>query len=499
MARLLTDHLLSVLIFLPSAAAVLLAFFPERAKGAVRGFTLAVSGLGFLLAARLFLAFRPDAGFQFNESAPWIPAFNIHWFVGVDGISLLMVVLTNFLMPVVILSSTRFIQEHVKAYHIAFLVLQTGMLGSFLALDLFLFYIFWELMLIPMYLIIGVWGGKQRIYAAVKFFIFTAVGSFLMFLAILWMVAQRYAITGGLDFAVFSYYPSGLDAAQQLWPFLAFTLAFAIKVPMFPFHTWLPDAHTEAPAGGSIILAGVLLKLGAYGMLRFSVPMFPAALAECLPWLLALSVVGILYGAWVCFAQDDLKKLIAYSSVSHLAFVTLGIFALTPAAVSGAVLQMVNHGLSTGALFLLVGILYERRHTRMMADFGGLAKTLPVYSALFLVVTLSSVGLPGLNGFWGEFLVLAGTFQASPWAAGFAASGVIFAAVYLLTAVRRVFFGAVTHEENKGLADLDARELFCTAALIVPMVWIGVYPKFFLDKITPAIEHYLTVVKGLMP
>jgi NADH-quinone oxidoreductase subunit M len=416
----------------------------------------------------------------------------------VDGISILMVLLTSFLMPIVILSSFRLIDSHVKAYHIAFLLLQAGMLGSFIALDLFLFYVFWELMLLPMYLIIGVWGGKNRIYAAVKFFIYTAAGSFLMFLAILYVVAQRYSITGGLDFGIFNYYPSGLPASAQLLPFLAFTLAFAIKVPMFPVHTWLPDAHTEAPAGGSIILAGVLLKLGAYGLLRFSLPMFPSAAKQCLPWLLGLSVAGILYGAWVCFAQKDLKKLIAYSSVSHLGFVTLGIFALTPAALSGAILQMVNHGLSTGALFLLVGILYERRHTRMMEDYGGLARSVPVLTALFLVVTLSSIGLPGLNGFWGEFLILLGTFQTHPWAAGVAASGVIFAAVYLLTAVRQVFFGKITNDANASLADLDPRELVCTVALIVPIVWIGVYPSALLDRILPSVDLYVKMVRGFL-
>jgi len=498
MAGLLGLQPLTVLLALPLAGAAVLLLFPEKAKAAIRWFGMAVTLLGLIQALGVFLRFAPHAGLQFAESVPWIERFNINYAVGVDGISILLVLLTNFLMPIVLLSSFKLIDAHVKAYHIAFLLLQAGMLGSFLALDLFLFYVFWELMLLPMYLIIGVWGGKNRIYAAVKFFIYTAAGSFLMFLAILYVVAQRWAATGGLDFSVFNYYPSGLPAAAQLLPFLAFTLAFAIKVPMFPVHTWLPDAHTEAPAGGSIILAGVLLKLGAYGLLRFSLPMFPAAAKQCLPWLLGLSVVGILYGAWVCFAQKDFKKLIAYSSVSHLGFVTLGIFALTPAALSGALLQMVNHGLSTGALFLLVGILYERRHTRMMEDFGGLARSVPVLTALFLVVTLSSIGLPGLNGFWGEFLILLGTFQVHPWAAGFATSGVIFAAVYLLTAVRQVFFGKITNDANASLADLDLRELVCTGALIVPIVWIGIYPSVLLDRILPSVDLYVKMVRGLL-
>ena len=498
MDRLLSLPPLTMLIVLPLAGAAALLFFPDSAKRAMRWFTLGLTLAGLAQAVRLFLAFSSDAGLQFAESVSWIPRFNINYALGADGISILMVMLTNILMPVVILSSFKFIDKHVKAYHIAFLILQAGVLGAFLALDFFLFYVFWELMLIPMYLLIGVWGGANRIYATVKFFIFTAAGSFMMFLAILYVVASRYAMTGSLDFNVFNYYPSGLPAAAQLLPFLAFTLAFAIKVPMVPVHTWLPDAHTEAPAGGSIILAGVLLKLGAYGMLRFSIPMFPAAARQCLPWLLGLSVAGILYGAWICFAQKDLKKLIAYSSVSHMGFVTLGLFALTPMAVSGAILQMVNHGLSTGALFLLVGILYERRHSRLMSDFGGLAKSVPVFSALFLVVTLSSIGLPGLNGFWGEFMILMGTFPAHPWTAAAAASGVIFAAVYLLTAVRRVFYGTITLEENRTLKDMDARELVCVIALLIFIVWIGVHPQTFLGKILPSVEHYVAMVRGLM-
>jgi len=492
MARLLTDHLLSVLILLPSAAAVALAFFPERAKGAVRGFTLAVSGVGFVLAARLFMAFRPDAGFQFNESADWIPSFNIHWFVGVDGISLLMVLLTNFLMPVVILSSTRLIQEHVKAYHIAFLVLQTGMLGSFLALDLFLFYIFWELMLIPMYFIIGIWGGKNRVYAAVKFFIYTMVGSLLMLIAIMFV----YFKAGAGDFNITRFFNIGLDPASQTWLFLAFALAFAIKVPMFPLHTWLPDAHTEAPTAGSVILAAVLLKMGTYGFVRFAMPLFPDATAQFTPLIATLAVIGVIYAALVAMVQEDVKKLVAYSSVAHLGFVMLGVFALNQQGIAGGMLQMLNHGVSTGALFLIVGFIYERRHTRLISDFGGLSKQMPIFATVFMIVTLSSIGLPGTNGFVGEFLILIGAFESElRWWTVIASSGVILSAVYMLWMFQRVMFGELSNPKNQVLKDLNAREIVVMAPLIVLIFVMGVYPTPFIDKMNPAIEKLISQTK----
>jgi NADH-quinone oxidoreductase subunit M len=426
-----------------------------------------------------------------------MPTLGVSFHVGIDGISLLLVLLTTFLTPIALASAWHAIEDRAKEFVITMLLLETGMLGVFVSLDLFLFFVFWEAMLIPMYLIIGVWGGSNRIYAAVKFVLYTMVGSALMLVAILALYYQHGAATGVYTFDVPTLarwvLPPGLG--QNLM-FLAFALAFAIKVPLFPFHTWLPDAHVEAPTAGSVILAGVLLKMGTYGFLRFCLPFFPDASVTFAPLVFALAVVGIVYGAWVSTVQPDLKKLVAYSSVSHLGFVMLGLFTLNQQGLVGGLIQMINHGLSTGALFLMVGMIYERRHTRLIADFGGLWKVIPAFSALFLVVVLSSLGLPGLNGFVGEFLVLVGAFQVSPWLAAVATTGIIFAAVYLLWMYQRVAFGEITREENRRLADLSPREWAVLVPVLVFIVWIGVYPSAFTGKTEATIAALLAQVES---
>jgi NADH-quinone oxidoreductase subunit M len=474
--------LLSTIIFLPSLAA-LLGFFIGSDE-LVKRMALLVTTLTFLLSLILFFLFDPAlAGMQFFERAEWIPTFGISYDVGIDGISLLLIVLTTFLMPLAVLASWDNVQQRAREFMICLLFLETGMIGVFAAVDLFLFYVFWEATLIPMYFLIGVWGGARRIYAAVKFMLYTMAGSLLMLVAILALYVLHRQATGEATFDLLQLLRLDLPLSTQRWLFLAFFLAFAIKVPLFPFHTWLPDAHVEAPTAGSVILAGVLLKMGTYGFVRFCLPLFPEASVEASYIIALLAVVGIIYGALMALVQTDIKKLVAYSSVSHLGFVMLGIFAFSVQGMDGAVLQMVNHGLSTGALFLLVGMIYDRRHTRLIADFGGLAKVIPVFAALFLVVSLSSIGLPGLNGFIGEFLILLGTFQTLPVFAVIGALGVIFAAVYMLWLYQRVMFGEVTHEENRHLADLTLRELAVLVPIVLVIVWIGVYPQPFLGRL----------------
>jgi NADH-quinone oxidoreductase subunit M len=406
------------------------------------------------------------------------------------------VLLTTFLMPLVLLSSWHSIERRWKEFAITMLLLETGMLGVFVALDLFLFYIFWEAMLVPMYLIIGIWGGPNRVYAAVKFILYTLFGSLLMLVAILALYFFNGAATGAytFDLPVLARYVLPAGRAQNLM-FLAFALAFAIKVPMWPFHTWLPDAHTEAPTPGSVILAGVLLKMGTYGFLRFCLPLFPQATLTFAPWMFALAVIGIIYGAWVSTVQADMKKLVAYSSVSHLGFVVLGLFTLNPQGMVGAIIQMVNHGLSTGALFLIVGMLYERRHTRLISDYGGLWKVVPALSVLFLIVAFSSIGLPGLNGFVGEFLILVGAFQVHRPAAVLATTGIIFAAVYLLWMYQRVIFGDITHEENRGLPDLSLREWVILVPVLACIIWIGVYPVALTGKTEASVQALIIQVQ----
>jgi NADH-quinone oxidoreductase subunit M len=487
--------LLSTVLWLPIAAAFLLVFFPRRAAGAIKIFGFAASLATFIISLGILPRFTDIAGFQLVEQHNWIPQWGIHYGLGVDGISLWLILLTTLLTPVVFLSSWNAIKKHPKEYVIAFLVMEAAMIGVFAATDLLLFYVFFELTLIPMYLVIGVWGGANRVYAAIKFFIFTMAGSLLMLLGIIYLAFQNYHQTGLITFTITDLYGVSLPSHMQTLLFFAFAVAFAIKVPLFPVHTWLPDAHVEAPTGGSIILAGVMLKMGTYGFLRFVLPFFPDASAKWTWLLVALSVIGIIYGALVAWVQPDMKKLVAYSSVSHLGFCVLGIFALNQTSIEGSILQMVNHGLSTGALFLLVGVIYERRHTRLLADYGGLAETMPVYCVLFVIAMLSSVGLPGLNGFIGEFLILSGTFQTHPTAAVIAATGVILAAIYLLWLIQKVFYGPITNEENKHVPEIAWNEVAALVPLIILMVWIGVHPNTFLKRMSPSVQELISVVK----
>ena len=492
-------HLLTWLIFLPAAGAALLLLFPARAVTEVKTAGIVVALATFVLSLGLWSYDPAVAAFQFGERVRWIPALGITYTVGIDGISLLLVLLTTLLTPVALIFSISHVKENVRGFTASFLVLETGMIGTLAALDVALFYVFWEVMLVPMYLIIGIWGGKRRIYAAVKFFLFTMAGSLLMFVAILYMAVQYHRMSGVWSFSLEDFYGMSFPIVSQTLLFFAFALAFMVKVPLFPLHTWLPDAHTEAPTAGSIILAGVLLKLGVYGYLRFALPFFPQAALRFAPWLAGLALVGIVYGSMVAYAQKDMKRLVAYSSVAHLGLVMLGIAALTSTSTSGAVLQSVNHGLSTGALFLLVGVLYERRHTREIEAYGGVAKFVPVTATLFLVATFSSIGLPGLNGFVGEFLILTGTFNAPgapQWWAIVATSGMILSAVYLLTLVQRVFWTPVRHEENRSLTDIHASEFVVCAALVLAMLAIGLAPNLFLDKIHGSVDTLIAFVRA---
>jgi NADH-quinone oxidoreductase subunit M len=490
MRSLLAEHLLTVLVFLPTAGAFLLLLVPRSAPGVAKVGALAVATLECMLSLPLWWHFDIALrGFQFRESAPWIPPLGISYLVGIDGISLVLILLTTILTPVSLLFSLTHVEKEVRGFSIAFLILETGVIGTLVALDLVLFYVFWEVMLVPMYFIIGIWGGNRRIYAAMKFFLFTMAGSLLMFLAILYVAIRHHGATGVWSFALEDLYRLTFTGTTAVVLFAAFALAFAIKVPVFPLHTWLPDAHTEAPTAGSIILAGILLKLGVYGYLRFALPLFPGTAMRYAPWLGVLGIIGVVYGALVAFAQHDMKRLVAYSSVSHLGLVVIGVGAFTTISLQGSILQMVNHGLSTGALFLLVGVLYERRHTREISAYGGVAGIVPVTTALFLIATLSSIGLPGLNGFVGEFLVLLGTWTSPHrWWAVVAATGVILSAIYMLTLVQRVFWNPVTHEENRKLTDIRWSELVAASVLVVLMVWIGVRPNDVLDRLRVSVD-----------
>ena len=487
---------ISLLLLLPLMGALVLLLVPRQQRQTLLTLALLASIAAFVWSLRLFQAFDPGAGeMQFVERIPWMPAFGIGYIVGIDGISLFLVLLTTFLMPLAIVASWT-VQDRIKEYLFFMLVLETGMLGAFVALDLFLFYVFWEVMLVPMYFLIGVWGGTRRIYAALKFVVYTMAGSLPMLVAIIYL-ASRYAhVNQVMTFDLLQLYNLRLPVNEQIWLFLAFGLSFAIKVPLFPFHTWLPDAHVEAPTAGSVILAGVLLKMGTYGFLRFAMPLFPDAALVLTPVIVALAVIGIIYGAGVAMMQPDLKKLVAYSSVSHLGFVMLGLFALNIQGIQGGIYQMVSHGLSTGALFLLVGMLYDRRHTRMIADFGGLWHQLPVFSVLFLIVTFASIGLPGLNGFIGEFLILLGAFSVKPGWTAAAASGVILGAIYMLWMFRRVFFGPMTHPENQKLSDLNRRELLILAPVIALIIIMGIYPQPFLSRMKPSVDVTLQRILG---
>jgi len=490
-------HPLLLLTFFPLIGVAVIALLREEQKSAIRWTALVTTLLTFGLSLLVLTGFNSqNPGIQMLLRLPWVTVGNltVNFELGIDGISLMMILLTTLLTAIAILSTWTAIQDRIKGFMMVFLLLETGMLGVFLSLDLVLFYIFWEFTLIPMYFLIGVWGGERRLYAAFKFVLFTMAGSVVMLLAILYI-----GLTGHtFDWTQLSTMWA-VFAPSAVWLFLAFALAFAIKVPMFPLHTWLPDAHVEAPTAGSVILAGVLLKMGAYGFLRFNLPLFPKASLQLAPLLAGFAVMGIIYGAITAFAQKDVKKLVAYSSVSHMGFVMLGIFAFTPQALSGSVLQMVNHGISTGALFLIVGMLYERRHTREMAAFGGLWKVMPVMAALTLIVTLSSAGLPGTNGFIGEFTILLGAFGSgvlpSTLFAGFAATGVVLAAVYLLTMFEKVFLGPVTVEENLKLKDLSLREILTLSPLLILIFWIGLYPAPFYALINPTVENLLYTVQ----
>jgi NADH-quinone oxidoreductase subunit M len=466
---------------------------------AIRNIALIVSLFTLLISLPLFSSFdSSNPGMQFEQLVPWIPSLGVQYHVGIDGISLFLVLLTTVLTPIAILSSWNSIEKRVREYYLFMLMLETGMIGVFVALDLFLFYVFWEVMLVPMYFLIGVWGGQRRIYAAVKFFLYTMVGSVLMLVAIIALYFLNGATT--FDFpSILANLQNGnlvLSPSQQYWLFLAFFFAFAIKVPLFPLHTWLPDAHVEAPTAGSVILAGVLLKMGTYGIVRFCLPMFPEATRELTPLISLLAVVGIIYGALVAMVQTDIKKLVAYSSVSHLGFVVLGIFALNEQGLQGAMYQMLNHGISTGALFLLVGMIYDRRHTRLIDEFGGLAEPLPTFSTIFLIVTFSSIGLPMLNGFVGEFLILLGAFNANVTFAVLATSGVILSAVYMLWMYQRVIFGEVTNPKNKQLVDLDFREKLILLPLVALIFWMGIYSEAFLRKMDTSVNQVLHHVRS---
>jgi len=484
----LNPIILTLVTFVPAAGAVLLILFPRR-DSSVRSFALIVSVIDFILSLHLPIYFdNARAGFQYRIDLPWIPAPNIHYHLGVDGISMWLVVLTTFLVPLGVLVSWKSVHERVKEFFILFLLLETAMIGVFVSLDLFLFYFFWEASLIPMALLIGMYGHERRVYAAVKFFLFTMIGSVFMLAAIIWL----YAKTGSFDYLV-------IQAALQAeripgiwtageWLFLGFFIAFAVKVPLFPLHTWLPDAHVEAPTAGSVLLAGVLLKMGTYGLLRFNVGLFPAQSREHAPWIVILAIIGIIYGALVAMVQPNMKKLIAYSSVSHLGFVVLGIFTFTQAGTDGAVYQMLNHGVSTGALFMLAGMLYERRHTYEIKDYGGLATPMPVYATFFLLITLSSIGLPLLNGFVGEFLVLSGAFKARAIYGIMGATGVIWSACYMLWMYQRAFFGKVTSEANRIVPDIEVRERIALWPTALAALAMGVAPTIWFASIDPAVR-----------
>ncbi len=469
--------MISTMVFLPAAGAVFLLFIPGKKTGFIKYFSLTLSSIVFLLSLWFFAKFNPYFPLpQFTERARWI-GFGLNYHVGMDGISLMLVVLTALLSPLALASSFRYIKEREKEFYIMLLLLETGMLGVFVAQNLFLFYIFWEAMLIPMYFIIGIWGGERKLYATVKFVLYTMAGSLLMLVGIfyLWKLSPDHSLY------FYKLYSLAVPRQAQILLFLAFALAFAIKVPLFPFHTWLPDAHTEAPTAGSVLLAGILLKMGGYGFLRLAMPLFPEAFSLFLPYLIVLSIISIIYGAAMAFVQEDAKRLIAYSSVSHLGVVMLGIFILSFKAYMGGIYQMLNHGLSTGALFLLIGMLYERTHTRDMKRLGGLAKPLPILAAFLMVTVFSSIGLPGLNGFVGEFLVFLGSFEVNKTAAAIAALGIILAAVYLLWMYQRVMQGKAK-EEFLSLPDMNLREILIMVPLVILFFWMGLYPSFFMKK-----------------
>ncbi len=502
------NHILSIILFTPLVGAILLLFIPKERKDAIRWVANIFGMLGFAISLPLvpwFWALKERSGFQFVEGTPnnWIPSIGAGYVLGIDGISFLLIMLTTLLGAVSILSSWEAIQDRCKEYYAWFLVLQTGMLGVFMSNDFFLFFVFWEAMLVPMYLLIGIWGGPRKLYAAIKFFLYTLFGSVLMLLGIIFLYFHHHTLTGVYTFSLTELYVTAPKIAgpAAIWLFFAFFLGFAIKVPMFPFHTWLPDAHVEAPTAGSVILAGVLLKMGTYGFIRFSLPFFPAVAMTT--WVrtlvITLSLIGIIYGALVSLVQKDMKKLVAYSSVSHLGFCTLGIFAMSPLGLSGSVIQQINHGISTGALFLIVGILYERRHTREISEYGGISTIMPMYATVALIMFMSSMGLPLLNGFVGEFTILQGTFMENKYWAAWAAPGVILAAAYLLWLYQRVFFGKNENPKNALLKDLSAREMATFVPLVILAFAIGLYPKPLFQILETPVNHLVATIRPDYP
>jgi NADH-quinone oxidoreductase subunit M len=493
-------NILSLVVWWPAVGALAILFMGKGQDTAVKWAANIVTFVGFLISLPLWFAFDNNGPqFQFQEQYDWIPSIGVSYHFGMDGISLLLVMMTTLLGFIAVLSSWNAITDRVKQYYAFLLFLQTGMLGVFVALDFFLFYVFWEVMLVPMYFLIGIWGGPRKLYAAIKFFLYTLVGSVLMLLGILALYFEHFNQTGVYTFDLLQLWSIDYPAGLQFWVFLGFFVGFAIKVPMFPFHTWLPDAHVEAPTAGSVILAGVLLKMGTYGFVRFSLPLLPDATKDAVWWVLTLAVIGIIYGALVALVQPDWKKLVAYSSVSHLGFVMLGVFALTELGLQGGILQMINHGLSTGGLFLIVGIMYEQTHTRKIADYGGIAKVVPKFGALFLIVALASMGLPLLNGFIGEFMILQGTFasQYAGWVyAAFAVSGIVLGAAYLLWLYQRLMFGKIDKAENEKLKDVSWREQGTLWPIVALCIFIGVYPRPFLEPLRVPVEAIMERVEG---
>ena len=485
--------LLSLILFTPFVGAVLLLFVNKNSQNTIRWIANITGGLGFLVSLPLWFwydSLNPD--WQFVERLQWIPSIGAEYHLGVDGFSSLLILLATLMGSLAIMSSWTAITERVKEYYVFLLLLQVGMIGAFVALDFLLFFLFWEVMLVPMYFLIGIWGSDRRLYSAIKFFLYTLVGSVVMLLGILTLYFYQHSLTGTYTFDVTEFHQLGVPAEIQFWVFLAFFLGFAIKVPMFPFHTWLPDAHTDAPTAGSVILAAVLLKMGTYGFIRFSLPILPEASHYFVPMIVWLSIIGIIYGALVALAQSDWKRLVAYSSVSHMGMVMLGMFALNPVGITGSIVQQINHGISTGALFLLVGVVYERRHTREISEYGGLSKVMPVYAAIFLIMTMSSIGLPALNGFIGEILILQGIFVENKMWAGVAALGIVLGATYMLWLYQRTMFGDIENPKNENLPDLGLRELATFVPLIILTFWIGLYPSPFIDRLETSVERVMS-------
>lgn len=493
--ELFLKYILSILIFFPLISGIFLFFVNKENKRLLRNFATFLSLIEFIVSIFLFVYFKSSTyKFQFVEKFGWIKTFGATYYLGIDGVSLFLILLTTLLTFISLLSSYKYIKDHVKEFVILMLVLETFMIGTFASLDVLLFYLFWEFMLIPMFFIIGMWGSARKVYSAVKFVLYTLAGSLIMLFGLIIIFIMHYDQTGSFTFNILKLYHTHIPLGLQIILFIAIFIGFAVKVPVFPFHTWLADAHTEAPTAGSVILAGVLLKFGIYGFFRFAIPLMPEATLILTPFILVLAVISIIYGALISMVQKDLKRLVAFSSISNMGFIMLGLFAMTAISVDGSMLQLINHGISTGALFLFVGMLYERGHTRLIADFGGIAKKVPILAALFMVTVLSSIGLPGLNGFVGEFLILVGSFKQYTLFTVIATSGVIFAAVYLLWMFQRVMFHNITNDKNEHFKDMDLREIVTIMPLILLMLFIGLYPAPFLSRIDPTIIHFVNMI-----